>query len=245
MLYRPNGETSVVMAHWSVREVDIKGLDSSTRHLCGVVGVDGRVCSPIEHFNPEKRSFVTRSGKVYQVAEEPGYNNNAEYVWQNWCQMNGVDGWVDVTDDYNNLISKLTESLSTFNKLRGSIKQIDDLVGKCIIKIERDDDELKMYISDDTYVHFYHQQDCCESVYIEDICGDLDDLIGYPLLQAEESTSRTDSPLSEHHESFNWTFYKFATIKGSVTIRWYGTSNGYYSEYVDFRVVNTPKEDCE
>ena len=32
----------------------------------------------------------------------------------------------------------------------------------------------------------YHEQDCCESVYLEEIIGDLDDLIGSPITMAEE-----------------------------------------------------------
>lgn len=100
MLYRPDGETSVVMTCWSVREVPARDSNPSTRHLCGVVGTDGRVCSPIKQFDSEKKKFVTQSGKVYQVEGAPGYNNNAEYVWQQWCLVNGVDDYVDITHDY-------------------------------------------------------------------------------------------------------------------------------------------------
>lgn len=79
-----------------------------------------------------------------------------------------------------------------------------------------------------------HEQDCCESVVLEDVTGDLADLIGHPLLMAEEVSSEPPEtrPRVDSDDSETWTFYKLATIKGSVTLRWYGTSNGYYSEDV-------------
>ncbi len=115
--------------------------------------------------------------------------------------------------------------------------EINELIGKTLTKIEQiGDDELHFYCTDGTHYLMYHEQDCCENVSIDDICGNLDDLIGSPILIAEESIS-DENPRSEYDDSFTWTFYKLATVKGYVTIKWYGESNGYYSESADFKQV--------
>lgn len=119
------------------------------------------------------------------------------------------------------------------------LKQFSDLCGHTLTEVRQTrDDQIEFALEDGRRFALYHDQDCCESVTVEDICGELGDLIGSPILQAEEATSEdrpSDLPKQEYEdESQTWTFYKLATVKGYVTIRWHGSSNGYYSESVQF-----------
>tara|TARA_Y100000588_G_scaffold222812_1_gene236726 strand:+ start:10779 stop:11048 length:270 start_codon:yes stop_codon:yes gene_type:complete len=79
----------------------------------------------------------------------------------------------------------------------------------------------------------YHYQDCCESVYISDICGELNDLSGQTV-RAEVATGELD-------DYGMWTFFKIDTINGGVTIRFNGESE-YYSVDVDCFKLDFRKE---
>ena len=108
---------------------------------------------------------------------------------------------------------------------------ISEMVGQVFTSVVEGSDSLIFTSASGKKYVFYHSQDCCEHVIIEDICGYLNDLVGYPLTMAEEADN--DFPRPEYcSESYTWTFYKFATVKGYVTVRWLGSSNGYYSEKV-------------
>lgn len=109
---------------------------------------------------------------------------------------------------------------------------INDMVGKVFTSVTQDGTEM-VFANETERFRFFHYQDCCETVSIDDIVGDLSDLEGEPLLVAEEVSG--ESPVEFNaidHECVEWTFYKFATRKGYVDVRWLGESNGYYSTSV-------------
>lgn len=108
------------------------------------------------------------------------------------------------------------------------------LIGLTLASVEgaKGSDEIVFKTTDGRTFRQVHHQDCCECVSVEDITGDFADLIGEPILVAEESSKAASEDESSEYGS--WTFYKLATVKGWVDIRWLGESNGYYSESVDF-----------
>jgi len=115
------------------------------------------------------------------------------------------------------------------------INNVNELIGKTLsdIKVNRDHDEITFVCQDGSEYLMYHDQDCCETVTIDDVSGDIMDLVGSPITLAEESSEAGVD--SEWGDSSTWTFYRFATVKGYVDIKWFGSSNGYYSESVNFK----------
>lgn len=133
------------------------------------------------------------------------------------------EGWDDEESEYDDEIG---------------IVKFESMVGKTLKSIDQQEESITFYTTDNREYLMYHEQSCCENVSVEDIVGDLDDLIGSPILKASEDSNNDNPPdnlgYDQHH---TWTFYNIATINGHVTIRWFGHSNGYYSESVSFRRV--------
>ena len=117
--------------------------------------------------------------------------------------------------------------------------KFETLVGKTLVAVtgEKGDDAIIFTCDNGDRYQLWHVQDCCEAVSVEDICGEWDEIIGSPILKAEENSNRDwpdDKEKNQYLESFTWTYYRITTMRGQVVIRWYGTSNGYYSESVTF-----------
>lgn len=107
---------------------------------------------------------------------------------------------------------------------------VEQLKGMTITAVVYKEDNESLLIHLNTHVlEMIHHQDCCETVYLADVVGNFEDLIGYPLLEVSESIVNTESDGMSSTASY----YNFKTLKANVQLRWIGESNGYYSETVD------------
>ena len=108
------------------------------------------------------------------------------------------------------------------------------------------DEEMIFYTSDGDIYRLVYHRDCCAKCSVEDICGDLEDLIGHPIIVSEEVHDTNEPPAEGSDSSYTWVFYKLDTVKGGVTIRWFGSSNGCYSEEATFeKFINNEWETIE
>ena len=105
---------------------------------------------------------------------------------------------------------------------------IKDMVGKKITGIYYDEDYFQIRTDDCVYA-FYHEYDCCESVWLTQVDGVSDKIIGSRIVIAEVVT---DEKYTEDGH-ITWSFYKIGTNKGIIDFRFQGESNGCYSETVD------------
>lgn len=124
---------------------------------------------------------------------------------------------------------------------RRDFEILKDQVILSIEGCEAGSSEVIFTLTDGRKYRMYHDQDCCENVSLEDVCGDVFDMVGSPIRLAEK-VSNADKPpeiQKSYEENPEWTFYKLVTQAGAVTLRWYGDSNGYYSTGVDFEEMHS------
>lgn len=112
--------------------------------------------------------------------------------------------------------------------------------GKTIQEIrgcKKHSDEVTIIFTDGSCLKFYHQQSCCETVLLEDFDTNPEYLINTNIIYIEErkysDSENAVKPLNDWAESYTWTFYIIKTSKFTMWMRWYGESNGWYSEEVD------------
>ena len=105
---------------------------------------------------------------------------------------------------------------------------IDELVGK-VIKGWAYSDMYFQILTDDCIYIFYHEYDCCESVWLTQVDGISDKIIGSRIVIAEVVTDEKDT----EYGHVTWSFYKISTNKGMIDFRWQGESDGGYSEIVN------------
>ena len=136
---------------------------------------------------------------------------------------------ISVNPEYFDLIPYKTGQSASTSKF----EQIQGMAITAVVYKESDE---SLLIHLNTHVlEMIHHQDCCETVYLADVVGSFEDLIGYPLLEVSESIV----DMSTIDMSSTASYYNFRTIKASVQLRWIGESNGYYSETVDCYLYKT------
>ncbi len=108
-------------------------------------------------------------------------------------------------------------------------------IGKIIIAIEiLNEDHVKISFEDGCVIEQYHEDDCCEQVWVSQVDSDPQRFIGADAYWIKEKVTDCEE---QSDDSCTATFYTLATSKGYLDWRWQGESNGYYSESVTMNFI--------
>jgi hypothetical protein len=113
--------------------------------------------------------------------------------------------------------------------------KLDELNGLLVKHIDCDDEQLIIEVEDGRRFSFCHEQDCCESVSVYSVDGNLKELQGKKLVRIDcDNVDPDDYVLGEHVDSYTFTNVRFITDEQTSLVRWFGESNGYYGEGISF-----------
>jgi len=113
--------------------------------------------------------------------------------------------------------------------------EIEVLVGEVLTHIDTDEknNEIMLTTESGKIIKIFHDQDCCETVAIEDTEGEWHKLVGKVIVEASKDEKQGECD----YGSITETTLKFRVDDATVISRWIGESNGYYSESVDIEDV--------
>lgn len=87
-----------------------------------------------------------------------------------------------------------------------------------------------IFKNDNITVFFTHDQDCCECVQFESIDIPFEELQGHKILSAKCRTTIRETDDGDNRDT--WYIFDVEGV-GTATMRWSGSSNGWYSTMVD------------
>lgn len=116
-------------------------------------------------------------------------------------------------------------------------KMSELLLGKTIVQLEGAFTGSKLvvfHLDDGVRVRMRPDENWDTSISLEDVAGDIEDLIGTVTLSEVIINDQ-----SNRHGKEAWTFYRLATKAGLVVFRWYGVAGAYYSVDVNIELDQT------
>ena len=86
------------LRRWRIFSVlQVNGARS--RHLVGYAPDEGagRVTTSLVTLDMSRREARTRSGRVYVLEGEPGFDDDGQWIWDNWLRVRSIKHVLDVT----------------------------------------------------------------------------------------------------------------------------------------------------